>query len=145
MRDILYPREIRFKFHSDSMKFVFLMACLAVVGFCSTINLMINSGQTTASLIDHSLDLITITVPPALPAAMSCGMIFAINRLRKRNIYCISPPRINLAGIIRTFVFDKTGTLTEDGLSVLGFRSACDGRVDKGGNKIENLAIFQDF
>ena len=72
--------------------------------------------------MDRALDLITVTVPPALPAAMSCGIVFAINRLKKVDIFCISPPRINMAGQISTFVFDKTGTLTEEGLSVLGFR-----------------------
>lgn len=113
------------------MKFVFLMAMMAIVGFCSTLPLMIASGQTTESLIDHSLDLITITVPPALPAAMSCGMIFAINRLKKINIFCISPPRINVAGSVETFVFDKTGTLTEEGLSVFGFRCAQKTRIQK--------------
>ena len=75
-------------------------------------------------LIDRTLDLITITVPPALPAAMSCGIAFAISRLKRAgSIFCISPTRINLAGQISTFVFDKTGTLTEDSLSVLGLRS----------------------
>lgn len=41
VRDILYPREIYFKFYSDSMKFVFLMASLAVIGFCATLPIMI--------------------------------------------------------------------------------------------------------
>ena len=53
---------------------------------------------------------------------MSCGVVFALNRLKRQDIFCISPPRINMAGQISTFVFDKTGTLTEEGLSVLGFR-----------------------
>ena len=44
VRDILYPREIKFKFHSDSMKFVGLMAFLAIIGFCITIPLMLASG-----------------------------------------------------------------------------------------------------
>jgi len=48
-------------------------------------------------------------------------MIFAIQRLKKSRIFCISPQRVNLAGTVTTFVFDKTGTLTEDGLSVQGF------------------------
>ena len=75
------------------------------------------------TLIDRTLDLITVTVPPALPAAMSCGMMFALGRLKRDgNIFCISPPRINMAGQVSTFVFDKTGTLTEEGLSVLGIR-----------------------
>jgi P-type E1-E2 ATPase len=67
-------------------------------------------------LIDRSLNLITITVPPALPAAMTVGIVFAIGRLKKQKIYCISPPRVNIAGRVNLMVFDKTGTLTEDGL-----------------------------
>jgi P-type E1-E2 ATPase len=62
------------------------------------------------------LDLITITVPPALPAAMTVGTVFSINRLKKSRIFCISPPRVNVAGRVQLMVFDKTGTLTEDGL-----------------------------
>lgn len=66
--------------------------------------------------------MLTITVPPALPAAMTAGTAFAISRLKKRKIYCISPPRVNVSGRVNLMVFDKTGTLTEDGLQVFGFR-----------------------
>ncbi len=74
-------------------------------------------------MIDKSLDLITITVPPALPAAMTIGTIFTIYRLKAKKIYCISPPRVNVSGRVNLMVFDKTGTLTEEGLQVFGFRS----------------------
>lgn len=60
--------------------------------------------------------MITIAVPPALPAAMTAGTVFAISRLKKKKIYCISPPRVNVSGRVNLMVFDKTGTLTEDGL-----------------------------
>jgi len=66
------------------------------------------------------LDLVTIVVPPALPAAMTVGIVFAQKRLRRQNIFCISPRSINLCGAINTFCFDKTGTLTEDGLDMWG-------------------------
>ena len=75
-------------------------------------------------MIDRSLDLLTICVPPALPAAVTCGVVFAIRRLKKEKIFCISPNRVNVAGRVTTFVFDKTGTLTEDSLSVMGSRCA---------------------
>jgi cation-transporting P-type ATPase 13A2 len=124
VRDILYPKEIKFKFYEDGMKFVAIMALLAIFGFLCTVPIMVKNGTPTNTLIDRSLDLLTITVPPALPAAMTCGTVFAISRLRKSKIFCISPPRVNLAGRVTTFTFDKTGTLTEDGLSVQGFRCA---------------------
>lgn len=64
-----------------------------------------------------------MVVPPALPATLSIGTSFAIGRLRKLGIYCISPSRVNVAGKINVCCFDKTGTLTEDGLDILGVRS----------------------
>lgn len=73
-------------------------------------------------IVLRALDLITIVVPPALPATLSIGTSFAIGRLRRLGIYCISPNRVNIAGRINVVCFDKTGTLTEDGLDVLGAR-----------------------
>jgi len=40
-----------------------------------------------------ALDIITIAVPPALPTAMSVGIVYALQRLKKRQIYCINPSR----------------------------------------------------
>jgi len=78
VRNILYPREIKFKFYRDGMKFVAIMAMISIIGFLGTLPIMIRNGTSTINLIDRSLDLITITVPPALPAAMTCGVVFAI-------------------------------------------------------------------
>ncbi len=46
----------------------------------------------------RALDLITVVVPPALPATMSIGISFAINRLRNVGIFCISPNRVIIEG-----------------------------------------------
>lgn len=116
VRDILYPRPTQFKFYKDSLTFVGAMALVAIVGFCGTLPIFIRMGLTAPILIKQSADLITITVPPALPATMSVGVAFAIKRLRKSQIFCISPPRVNVSGMVQIMVFDKTGTLTEDGL-----------------------------
>ena len=70
----------------------------------------------------RALDLITVVVPPALPATLSIGTSFALSRLRKSDIFCISPNRVNVSGKINVCCFDKTGTLTEDGLDILGVR-----------------------
>ena len=83
IRDILYPKEINFKFYQDGIKFVAIMAGLALLGIIITIPIQYSMGIPTEELIASSLDLITVTVPPALPAAMSCGITFAINRLKK--------------------------------------------------------------
>ena len=62
-------------------------------------------------IIKRSLDIITIAVPPALPAALSAGLVYAQNRLKAGNIFCISPRSINICGSINTVVFDKVGFL----------------------------------
>lgn len=58
-----------------------------------------------------ALDLITIVVPPALPAAMTVGHMYAQSRLRKNNVFCISPRTINVAGSLNCVCFDKVNNL----------------------------------
>lgn len=59
------------------------------------------------TIIIESLDIITITVPPALPAAMTAGIVYAQRRLKGIGIFCISPQRINICGQINLVCFDK--------------------------------------
>lgn len=54
-----------------------------------------------------ALDVITIAVPPALPAALTTGIMYAQRRLKKRGIFCISPQRINVCGQLNLVCFDK--------------------------------------
>ena len=68
------------------------------------------------------LDLITITVPPALPTCLQIGISIALFRLKRKSIFCTSPFKINITGKITVMCFDKTGTLTEDGLDMYGAR-----------------------
>lgn len=86
----------------------------------------------------RALDLITVVVPPALPATLSIGTSFAIGRLRKLGIFCISPSRVNVGGRVNVCCFDKTGTLTEDGLDILGVR-ALERNVDRFGELLEDV------
>ena len=122
------------------MKFIFGMGILAVLGFLLTLPAMIEMGYSTWSIIDRALNLVSITVPPALPAALTAGTVFALARLKKKKINCISPPRVNVAGRVNMMVFDKTGTLTEDGLQVLGFRG-----VEKAVIRNRERHIFGEF
>lgn len=75
-------------------------------------------------------------MPPALPATLSIGTSFALSRLKKLGIFCISPSRVNVAGKIDVCCFDKTGTLTEDGLDILGVRGL-DRGVQRFGELVE--------
>jgi len=64
-------------------------------------------GHDAGEIVKRALDLITIAVPPALPAALTVGIVFAQSRLKKARIYCISPRSINVCGGINTVCFDK--------------------------------------
>ncbi|ORY96317.1 hypothetical protein BCR43DRAFT_491482 [Syncephalastrum racemosum] len=122
VRSMLFPKPNNFRFYRDSFRFIGVLAIIAVFGFIiSSIN-FIRLGIDTTTMILRALDLITVVVPPALPATMSIGTSFAINRLKKLGIFCISPPRVNIGGKVDCMCFDKTGTLTEDGLDIHGIR-----------------------
>ncbi|KAM4758376.1 polyamine-transporting ATPase 13A2 isoform 2-T2 [Cyanocitta cristata] len=117
---ILYPKPVSFKFYKDAVKFVMFLAVLALIGTVYSILILVRNQVPVGQIIIRALDLVTVIVPPALPAAMTVGTIYAQNRLKKQGIFCISPPRINLGGKLRLVCFDKTGTLTEEGLDVWG-------------------------
>ncbi|CAD5226995.1 unnamed protein product [Bursaphelenchus xylophilus] len=116
VRSIMYPKPVDFRFTKDLFRFVGFLSMIAMVGFGYTIAVMIMRGSALKKIILRSLDIITIVVPPALPAAMSIGIFAAQMRLRAKQIFCISPSTINTCGAINVVCFDKTGTLTEDGL-----------------------------
>ncbi|CAM4910631.1 unnamed protein product [Rotaria socialis] len=118
VRSILYPKPVDFKFNTDTYRYVGGMALIAFGGMIFSMVLRIIRREPVSVIIKRTVDIITIAVPPALPAALSAGLVYAQNRLKKDNIFCISPRSINICGSINTVVFDKTGTLTEDGLDL---------------------------
>ncbi|CAO3644376.1 unnamed protein product [Cunninghamella echinulata] len=122
VRSMLFPKPNNFKFYRDSFRFIGVLSIIAIFGFLiSSVN-FIRLGIDTSTMILRALDLITIVVPPALPATMSIGTSFAIHRLKRIGIFCISPPRVIIGGKVDCMCFDKTGTLTEDGLDIHGIR-----------------------
>ncbi|GLG97387.1 Calcium-transporting ATPase sarcoplasmic/endoplasmic reticulum type [Gryllus bimaculatus] len=116
VRSILFPKPMGFKFYADSMKFVLLLFAAAVAGMSFSVYLYMSRHADLETILLRTLDIVTIVVPPALPAAMTAGTVYSQNRLSKLGIFCISPPRINVCGKVKLVAFDKTGTLTEDGL-----------------------------
>uniref|UniRef100_M3XX42 Polyamine-transporting ATPase 13A3 n=1 Tax=Mustela putorius furo TaxID=9669 RepID=M3XX42_MUSPF len=122
VRSILYPKPTDFKLYRDAYLFLLCLVAVAGIGFIYTIiNSILNEVEIGVIIIE-SLDIITITVPPALPAAMTAGIVYAQRRLKKIGIFCISPQRINICGQLNLVCFDKTGTLTEDGLDLWGIQ-----------------------
>ncbi|KAF2669226.1 hypothetical protein BT63DRAFT_455205 [Microthyrium microscopicum] len=122
VRSMLFPKPSGFKFYRDSFKYISVMAMIAGFGFIASFINFVQLGLEWRLIIVRALDLITIVVPPALPATLTIGTNFALSRLKKKNIFCISPQRVNVGGQLDIVCFDKTGTLTEEGLDVLGVR-----------------------
>ncbi|KAL7922063.1 putative Ca2+ pump [Trichoderma austrokoningii] len=122
VRSMLFPKPSGFKFYRDSFRYISVMAVVAVLGFVASFINFIRLQLEWHLIIVRALDLITIVVPPALPATLTIGTNFALARLKRAKIFCISPQRVNVGGKLDIMCFDKTGTLTEDGLDVLGVR-----------------------
>ncbi|KAJ5263741.1 hypothetical protein N7478_011346 [Penicillium angulare] len=123
VRSMLFPKPSGFKFYRDSFRYIAVMGVVALCGFVASFINFIKLGLAWHLIIVRALDLITIVVPPALPATLSIGTNFALSRLKKQSIFCISPQKVNVGGKLDVVCFDKTGTLTEDGLDVLGARA----------------------
>jgi cation-transporting ATPase 13A2 len=120
IRSMLFPKPSGFKFYRDSFKYISVMGMIAALGFVASFINFIRLGLAWHLIIIRALDLITIVVPPALPATLTIGTNFALQRLKAKKIFCISPQRVNVGGKLDVVCFDKTGTLTEEGLDVLG-------------------------
>jgi cation-transporting ATPase 13A3/4/5 len=122
VRSMLFPKPSGFKFYRDSFRYISVMGIVALLGFITSFINFIRLRLAWHLIIVRALDLITIVVPPALPATLTIGTNFALSRLKSKKIFCISPQRVNVGGKLDIMCFDKTGTLTEEGLDILGVR-----------------------
>lgn len=122
VRSMLFPKPSGFKFYKDAFRYISVMAGVAAAGFVASFVNFVRLKLAWHLILVRALDLITIVVPPALPATLTIGINFALSRLRRKSIFCISPQRVNVGGKLDVICFDKTGTLTEEGLDVLGVR-----------------------
>lgn len=69
--------------------------------------LQVSNGEKLFAAIIDSLDIVTIVVPPALPAALSVGKYYAQSRLQKQKISCMNASVINVSGSVNCVCFDK--------------------------------------
>ncbi|KAJ8707416.1 hypothetical protein PYW08_010668 [Mythimna loreyi] len=120
VRSILYPVPADFKFDRDSYKFIIILACIAALGLAYTVALKAYRNLSPGDITIKALDIITIVIPPALPAAMTVGRLYAVARLKRARVACLNTRAVNVSGSLDCVCFDKTGTLTEDGLDMWG-------------------------
>ena len=129
IRSILYPKPNRFRFFEESIMFVVLLGCIALLGSALALRVFLLTGVSFKDSIVTILDLITIAVPPTLPLVMILGPSYARTRLNKAHIKCTSLHAINAAGRVSLVCFDKTGTLTDNSLEVAGLVSREEGEL----------------
>ncbi|XP_060533248.1 polyamine-transporting ATPase 13A3-like isoform X2 [Cylas formicarius] len=130
VRSILYPPPADFKFDQDSYKYIGILSCIAALGFLYTVVSKISRNIAPLEIAIKALDIITIVIPPALPAAMTVGKLYALNRLKNNKIFCINSRVINVSGSVDCICFDKTGTLTEDNLDMWSVVPVREGEFD---------------
>jgi cation-transporting ATPase 13A2 len=116
-RTMIFPPPSTSKLYMDSLKFVAALFFISLFGVGYSIDVFINYGYAFGDILIRAFDLLAAVVPQTLPATLSIGIEFSLRRLKKKQIYCISPQKINIAGKIDLVCFDKTGTLTEEALS----------------------------
>ncbi|CAG2056962.1 unnamed protein product [Timema podura] len=108
VRSILYPPPADFKFDQDSYKFIGVLAIIAAIGLIYTVIMKSEKGISPGDIAIKALDIITIVIPPALPAAMTVGKLYAQNRLKALNIFCMNSRVINVCGSLNCVCFDKS-------------------------------------
>jgi cation-transporting ATPase 13A2 len=120
LRSILYPKTHSFQFYSESIKFIIILLTITVIGYI-IVCIRIGGYLPVWSMFVTLLDLISTSIPPTLPTAMSVGIGFAIQRLSAINMKCTLPQKILVGGHVEIVCFEKTGTLTKKDVSVIGF------------------------
>ncbi|XP_042734340.1 probable cation-transporting ATPase 13A5 [Lagopus leucura] len=131
VRSILYPKPLNFQLYRDAFKFIVGLSAIGVLGLIYTVCVFTYHKKPVADVVAMALLLLTVAVPPAIPAALTTGIVYAQRRLKKKKIFCITPQRINICGQINLVCFDKTGTLTEDGLDLWGILPSEGSRFQK--------------
>ena len=93
----------------------FFICFIALTFFTSLVVFIRLWGSVEAfDLTIKFLDLVSSTAPPSLPISMTFGTIYAIEKMKKKKIYCVSSNKVFMGGLVDLICFDKTGTLTED-------------------------------
>lgn len=117
-------------------------------------------GLSPLDILIKALDVVTIVIPPALPAAMTVGKLYALIRLKNYNVFCMNSRVINVSGSINCVCFDKvvemfashvysikifdlqTGTLTEDGLDMWGVVPVVQNKMQKALKNVQSLPTY---
>ena len=124
IKSVLTPRIEMAQIEKDLNKFLFVLISISVIGAIAYIIFYTQTNQVGISQSKaaiRALELLTIGVPPFLGLCLIQSNYYAILRIEKENINCLSHYQLNIAGTIRTIMFDKTGTITENELTLKNY------------------------
>lgn len=68
VRSILFPKPVDFQFNRHIYRFIQCLAIVALCGFTYTVILKFHRGVALRKIFLKAIDLVTIIIPPALPA-----------------------------------------------------------------------------
>lgn len=86
IRTMLFPKPSDFKFYSDSFKFIGCLGVAALAGFLIDLPKFLelykddHDPETLKMLIIKASEIVTVTVPPALPTCLHVGVSIALGR-----------------------------------------------------------------
>jgi cation-transporting ATPase 13A2 len=92
-RSIVFPAPNKSKMYLDSFKFVAVMFVVSLGGMIYSIYTFASYGASWSDILIRIFDLFAAVIPQTLPATLSLGIEFALKRLSKNHIYCISPQK----------------------------------------------------
>jgi cation-transporting ATPase 13A3/4/5 len=118
MQTLMFPAPLVLRYEQQALYILLGLLAYSLVTFGVTVYFY--KSASPAVSIMFGLESVATVIPPLLPLALAVGQSVASDRLRRRAIFCLSLPRIALAGMVDVFCFDKTGTLTREGLDFAG-------------------------
>jgi len=115
VRMVLFPTSVRFKY-TDQLPIVYGMIFVYMIGLsCIYLSDLVNLGDWIATYL-MLMNTVAMCLSPMLPVSLVMGQSVGSRRLQAKDIQCLQPGRIPIAGKISSMVFDKTGTITKDGM-----------------------------
>lgn len=87
IRTMLFPKPSDFKFYKDSFRFIFILGIISFFGFLIDLPAWLhafkdnkNKSDLIKLIIIKASEIITVTVPPALPTCMQIGVSVALSK-----------------------------------------------------------------
>ncbi|XP_063597284.1 probable cation-transporting ATPase 13A4 [Penaeus indicus] len=142
VRSILFPKPIEHHFYGDFLK---LLGVFLLIGLGAMVWSFFQWSKIRGSwdVVFLSLDLVTFVVPSVLPATITAINACTQQRLKRKDVFCLSSNYISLSGSVDTVCFDKTGTLTEDDLALAGVIPCTEGDMGSPVEDVSQLEVEQ--